>query len=245
MPKNYKNRKNKNNRKRQYKKKRTIPRSLSLGPYFPNSLIARHKFNYAVDLTQSYNVNDIGTTNMNNFRINSLRDPDLGVAPSSGGKFKFYDEMGTYYQSYRVIGAKAIIKIINLCQEPVYISTLLANQQLSSSTGWTNQTLAELKGVRRRIVHGVNTGAKSVATIVVPYTPEMVEGKARSHVRGDPNFESSYTSDPPELHYLSMCASQVSDTLGASTNMTVKAEVTILATAIWTDRKIIAPEGGM
>lgn len=243
MPKKYKNRKN--NKKRQYKRKQNVPRSLALGPYFPNSLIARHKFCYSVDLSQSYNVNDIGSTNMNNFRINSLRDPDLGVAPSSGGKFKFYDEMGTHYQSYRVIGAKAIIKVINLCQEPVYVHTYLGVQQLSSSTGWTNQSLGELRGVRRRIVHGVNTGAKSVATIVVPYTPEMVEGKKRSHVRGDPNFESMYASDPEELHYLSMCASQVSDTLGSQQNMAVKCEVTILATAIWTDRKIIAPEGGL
>lgn len=238
--------KRKYNKKRNYKrhrKKTTVPKQLAMGPYMPNSIIAKHKFNYSVDLTQPYNVNIIGSTNMNNFRINSLRDPDLGIAPNSGGSFKFYSEMSQFYQTYRVIGAKAVIKVINLCTEPVYIHTILANTQLSSSSSLNNQALAEMKGVRSVIVHGVNTGPKSIRSIVMNYSPERVEGKKKSEVRGDPTFESVVGTDPSELHYLTMCASQVSDQLGASVDMKVKCEVTIHATAIWNDRKIIVNTG--
>lgn len=242
MPKNYKR---KNNKKRIYKRKKQFkgPKSLSLGPYMPNSIIARHKFNYSFDLTQPYNVNIIGSTNINNFRINSLRDPDLSIAPNSGGSFKFYSEMGQFYQTYRMIGAKAVIKVINLCAEPVYFHTLLGNMQLSASSNLTNQSIAELKGVKSAIVHGVNTGAKSVRTVVMNYSPERVEGKKKAEIRADNHFESVFGTDPAELHYLSCCASQVSDTLGSSVDMNVKVEVTVYATAIWNDRKILSGAG--
>jgi hypothetical protein len=241
MPAKRKYNKNKKNYNR--KKRFTGPKSLSLGPYMPNSIIARHKFNYSFDLTQPYNSNIIGSSNMNNFRINSLRDPDLSVAPNSGGSFKFYDEMGQFYQTYRVIGAKAIIKIINLCSEPVYVHTLLGNTQLSASGSLNNQALAEMKGVRSAIVHGVNTGPKSIRNIVMTYSPEKVEGKKKSEIRGDNHFESVFGTDPSELHYLSCCASQVSDSLGSSVDMNVKVEVTVHATAIWNDRKILQTGG--
>lgn len=236
--------KRKYNKKRNYKKRNFKPKPLSLGPYMPNSIIAKHKFNYSIDFTQLYNNNSIGTTNINNFRINSLRDPDLSVAPNSGGSFKFYEEMGQFYQTYRVIGAKAIIKVINLCNEPVYVHTTLANTQLAPSTGLTNKTLREMRGMKSTIVHGVNTGDKSVRRLVVNYSPARVEGKSKSITRGDPNLESVFGTDPAELHYLTLCASQVSDALGQQSNMAVKVEVEIHATAIWNDRKILLPSSG-
>jgi hypothetical protein len=228
----------KQNRKGNRKRKQAGPRMLSLGPTYPNSLIAKHKMVYSFDLTQSYAINSIGSTNLQSFNINSMYDPDTSALPSSGHQPRFYDEMAAIYNTYRVIGAKVRIRFVNLCGEPVYCYALLGNQQLSAATGWVNSTLKEVKGMRSSLVHSVNCGEKSVRTITMGYSPERIEGKSKAVIRGDPNFEALSGSNPNEIHLLSVAMSQVADGLGAASNALVRCEITIDFSAIWNDRKI-------
>jgi hypothetical protein len=79
-----------------------------------------------------------------------------------------------------------------------------------------------------------------VQSVTIPYSPEKVEGKSKAVIRGDPNFESGTSSSPAEPHYLSICASQVSSTLGGGADMNMQVEISIDFTAIWNDRKILA-----
>jgi hypothetical protein len=148
--------------------------------------------------------------------------------------------MMTFYQTYRVIGARVRLKFINLSGEPAYVHTLMGNQQISANSNYKTQDLNELKGVRRRIVHSLDSGSKSVANITMNYSPEKVEGKSRAEIRGDPSFEALTSASPDEPHYLSICASQVSTTLGGQNNLNLQVEITMDFTAIWNDRKLLA-----
>ena len=228
-------RKNKGKRRRN-QKKNGVPRSLSLGPYMPQSIIARHKYSTVFALSQSYMNATIQSdgANLHSFKLNCLSDPD-----SAGtGVPRFFDEMHSFYTTYRVIGAKVRVKFINLSGEPCYIHAYQGAQQLSAQSALLPRQLNELKGVRRRILHSLDSGPKSVQTMVINYSPERQEGKSKAVIRGDPNFEALGSGEPMEKHYLSLTASQVSSTLGGQSNLNVQCEVNIDFTAIWNDRKI-------
>lgn len=228
----------KGNRK---KRKSNVPRMLSLGPYMPQSIIAKHKYNRIFALAQDYNSVTIGASNLHSFRLNDLHDPDTqATGGPSVAQPRFFDEMANFYTTYRVIGAKVTLKFINLSAEPCYVHTVVGNQQLASGSGWTTKDLSELKNQRRRILHALSSGSKSVASITIPYSPERVEGKSKAVIRGDPNFEATTSQGPLEPHYLSIACSQVSTTLGGQANLNVQVECSIDFTAVWNDRKILA-----
>lgn len=231
-------RKKNNKNKGRKRRKQNKPRMLSLGPTYPNSLLAKHKLNFSFDLSQLYSSDQIGTTNLRSFILNGMYDTDTAVGAGSGHQPRFFDEMSVIYNTYRVIGAKARLKFINLSSEPCYVHTVVGNQQLADSEGWTNNTLGEVKGIRSRIVHAVNTGSQSVVSMNIGYSPEAVEGKPKSAIRGDPSFEALFSHNPLEPHYLSIAMSQVSSTLGANAVANVKCEIELDFTAIWNDRKI-------
>ena len=231
-------RKNKRGRKNKVKRKQNKPRMLSLGPTYPNSLIAKHTMNYQFDLQQVYNSTTLDSTCLKGFRLNSLYDPDVSVAAGSGHQPRFFDEMAVIYTTYRVIGCKVTLKFINLSNEPVYLHTVVGNQQLSDSTGWTNTTIREVKGCKSQIVHSLNTGPSSIKTMVIGYSPEKVEGKSKAVIRGDPTFEALSSQNPVEQHYLSVGMSQVASALGDNALAKCRCEIKLDFTAIWNDRKI-------
>lgn len=238
MPRRYRKRKNVRRKVSRRKKKTSIPRSLSLGPYLPQSMIVKHKYSTIYGLSQDYTLNTIGSNNMHNFRINSMYDPDTAIQ-AGDGQPRLFDEMSNFYSTYRVIGAIARVKFINLSNEPCYVYTHLGNQQFSAASNWTPAQLRELKHTKRRILHALSSGPKSVLSITTGYSPEKVEGKSKASIRGNPEFEALHGQNPLEIHYLSTCCSQVSSTLGAQENLNVQCEITIDFTAIWNDRKIL------
>lgn len=231
-------RKNRKPRRRRNNKKSTVPKALSLGPYMPQSIIAKHKYTTTFALSQDYTSATIQSNgnNIHSFKLNCLSDPD-----SAGtGVPRFFDEMHTFYNTYRVIGAKARVKFINLSKEPAYIFAYKGAQQFSASSAMLPRQLNELKGIRKQILHSLDSGPNSVRTITIGYSPEKQEGKSRAVIRGDPSFEALATGEPVEKHYLSLAALQVSSALGGQENLNVQVEVAIDFTAIWNDRKIQA-----
>lgn len=237
-------------KRRNYKRKRrntrnTVARPLSLGPKMPNSLIAKHKFVHSFQLTESNNspnsFGGAGSTNMNSFRLNSLYDPDVKVGATSGTVAAFHENMALFYNTYRVLGAKVYMKFINLGAEPIYIATCKGgNQQVSEAAALTLAEWKEIKGSKTAVLHGMNTGPKSVRMFTETYSPEGVEGKKKSIIRGDPNFESLSQSNPAEPHYYSVAATQINSTSSVQ-DMAVQCEITIMYTALWNDRKLDYP----
>lgn len=235
MPKRKYNRgrRRRGNRKRNVRK----PRLLSLGPYMPNSCIAKHKMSVTYALSQNYQDTGIGAEQFQSFRLNSLYDADTSV--SGAQQPRFLDEMKEFYQTYRVLGCKVFLKFINISGEPIYVMGLMGNQQLSSSDAHMPGDIREMKGSKVKILHSLDSGPKSVQHLVFNYSPANIEGCSKSRVRDDPSFSALATQHPSELHYLSTCIHQVSTALGGQDNATVQVEATFHWTALWNDRKIL------
>jgi len=230
---------------RRYRAQKLVARPLSLGPKMPNSLIAKHKFVHSFSLTEANNspnsFGGAGSTNMNSFRLNSLYDPDVKIGAGAGGVASFHENMALHYNTYRVLGAKVFLKFINLGAEPIYIATCKGgSQQVSEGVGLTLAEWKELKGSKTAVLHGMNTGPKSVRLLTESYSPEAVEGKSKSVIRGDPNFESLSATNPTEPHYFTCAATQINSTSSVQ-DMAVQCEITIMFTALWNDRKLDYP----
>lgn len=228
--KNYKKRRN--YRKKNQKNK---PRLLSLGPYMPQSIICKHKMSTAFVLSQDYQTTGIGANNRHNFRINALADADLSA---SDNQPRMFDEMASFYNTYRVLGCRVNVKFINISGEPVYCLIVPGSQQITTAT--SPQSVRELKGSQSRICHSVDSGSRSVINMSYNYSPEKIEGRPKRDIRGNPDFEAlAPNSIPVELHYLSIMMHQVSTTLGGQNNATVQVECTFNWTALWNDRKFL------
>ncbi|AXH76443.1 MAG: coat protein [Cressdnaviricota sp.] len=224
----------KRNYKRRKQFKKNKPKLLSLGPYMPQSIIAKHKMSTVFSLSQDYQTTGIGTNNRHNFRINALNDADL---ESGSRQPRMFDEMSAMYNTYRVLGCRVNVKFINISGEPVYCLIVPGSQQITTATD--PQSVRELKGSQSRICHSVDSGPRSVINMSYNYSPERIEGRPKRDIRGNPDFEALHSNVPTELHYLSIMAHQVSTTLGGQNNATVQVEVTFNWTALWNDRKFL------
>ena len=167
--------KKKNNRKRNRRNTRK-PKLLSIGPYFPLKLICRHKYQQVFALSQNYNISSL---QQHNFRLNSMFDPDVETISTTQHQPRLFDEMNQFYDTYKVIGAKAYVKFINLSNEPAYVGTKVAQYQ-ASTTDTTLNDFREMKGTKVNILHGLNSGPKSVITHVRNYSPSKTEGISKS-----------------------------------------------------------------
>ena len=174
---------------------------------------------------------------MQSFRVNSLYDADTTVAGAQ--QPRMMDEMKALYNTYRVLGCKIFLKFINLSQEPVYVMGLLGNQQISGSDQHSPQDIREMKFSKSKILHSLDSGDKSVQTLVFNYSPNKIEGCTKQRVRNDPEFAALGSNHPTELHFLSTCIHQVSSTLGGQETANVQVEATFHWTALWNDRKIL------
>lgn len=230
----------KKNFKKKFNKKRfnRKPKLLSIGPYMPPSLICKHRMSVVYALSQSSGSTTIGSDNSHSFRLNSIYDPDTSVAGAQ--QPRMMDEMKELYQTYKVLGCKVFLKFINLSQEPVYVMGLVGNQQIAAADNHTPQDIREMKHSKSKILHSLDSGAKSVQTLVFNYSPADIEGIPKKQHRYDSKFEALATNHPEALHFLSTCISQVSSGLGGmSANANVQVEATFNWTCLWNDRKIL------
>lgn len=221
--------KNNNNRR---KKKSVVPKSLSLGPYMPERCLARHKYKEVISLSQSYAAADMDTNARNIYRCNGMYDPN---ETGGGHQPRFFDEMATFYNRYRVVGSKISVKYINLSNEPAYI--VLHRGTTGLGTGWTAQQAGELKGTQVRILHALGSGPKSVQTMTSGFSPKKALDKPNVLVYADETLDAPVGEVPEQQWHWTAGMHQVSSTLGAQANLNVQIEVSIDYTAEWFDRK--------
>lgn len=219
------------------RRRQTKPKLLSIGPYMPQSIICKHKMSVTYALSQNYQDTGIGSDQLQSFRVNSLYDADTSVAGAQ--QPRMMDEMKALYNTYRVLGCKIFLKFINLSQEPVYVMGLLGDQQIAGGDQHSPSDIREMKGSQSKILHSLDSGNKSVQTLVFKYAPNIIEGCNKARIRNDPTFEALATNHPQELHYLSTAIHQVSTSLGSTNDATVQVEATFHWTALWNDRKIL------
>lgn len=221
------------------------PTTVSIGPYFPTKMICKHKFQHVYALNQVYSDNAglFSGDEMNNFRINSMFDPDLKVGAGTGSQPRLFDEMSQFYDTYKVLGAKCYVKFINLSAEPVYIATKVGQKQMSDNGTVSLNDWREQRDTQVNILHGVNSGKQSVRTHVRNYSPAKTEGISKAEFEGrSAEFGCLNTHSPTIQHYLSTGMTQVSSTLGGDANTTVQVELTIHYTTEWSGVKPITDQ---
>jgi len=224
-------------RKRKFKKKkgyRSNPRMLSLGPYMPDRCLGKHKYTQVVALSQTYAATDITTSARNSFSCNGMYDVD---ETGTGHQPRFFDEMSSFYDKYRVIGSKITVKFINLSAEPCYVILHKGTQTLGAN--WDAQELRELKNVQTRVLHSLDTGPRSVVRLSSGFSPANFMDRPKILTYADEELEAPYTQNPAKQFHWTIGCTQVSSALGASANLTVQAEVTVNYTVEWFDRKMV------
>lgn len=173
-------------KKRNYRQKRKpIVKYVQkpLGPLFPPTMVAKHKFGKTITLLQNDNGvaadENIDTSNSAAFRCNNIYDPDYATL-SGADKAIFYQEMAAHYKRYKVLGAKLTCKFINLCEDQVYIGIV---RDLSHLTTGEVDALIERQGTRHQILNPASSGPGGVKVIRSGYSPSKQFGVKKSQVK--------------------------------------------------------------
>lgn len=228
----------KNNRPKARRRRRTkasVPRMLSLGPTYPNGLIAKHKYTMNKTINATYVNSDIPGTALQSFRTASLFDPDrTGV----GHQPLFFDEMAAIYNQYRVLGAKCRVRFVNTCNEPVIVFGAHLGAPLG--TGWNPAQLMERRDVKSQFLSPMNAGGKNQTTMNLFYSPSKFYKQTKSNLRADNSLVGNGVGDvvPSKMTYFEVALAQLDTALGSQENHSVKIFVEIEYTAFWNDRKL-------
>ena len=225
----------KRRRPRRRRVPKSVPRNLSLGPTYPNGIIAKHKYNMNKTLSATYVNGDIPGTALQSFRTASLFDPDrTGV----GHQPLFFDEMAAIYNQYRVLGAKCRVRFVNMANEPVIVFGAHLGAPLG--TGWNPSQLMERKDVKSQFLSPMNAGGKNQTTMNLFYSPSKFYKQRKENLRADNALVGNGVGDvvPSKMTYFEVALAQVDTTLGDQENHKVKIFVEIEYTAFWNDRKL-------
>lgn len=227
----------KKNPKPRRRRRRPNPRTrmLSLGPTYPNGIIAKHKYTDQLVLSAGYTNNDIPASALQSIRTASLFDPDR---TNVGHQPLFFDEMALVYNQYRVLGARIRIRFVNLCEEPVIIVGGHLGAPLG--TGWNPHHLMERKDIRSTILSPMSAGGKNQTTLSLNYSPSKFYKQSKENLRADNALvgKSDGTAVPAKMSYFEFGIAQVDSALGGSADSKVKVYIDIEYTAFWNDRKL-------
>jgi hypothetical protein len=230
-------RKARNNKKKIKRRNRRVsrPRVLSLGPTFPNGIIAKHKYTDQLVLSGTYTQSDIPATALQSIRTASLFDPDR---TNVGHQPLFYDEMALVYNQYRVLGAKMRIRFVNLCEEPII--AVGAHLGAPLGTGWNPHHLMERKDVKTQILSPMSAGGKNQTSMTLFYSPSKFYKQTKSNLRADNDLVGKEDGSvvPSKMTYFEFGVSQVDSAAGGSADHKVKVYIDIEYTAFWNDRKL-------
>lgn len=231
-----KNVRKRNNRRKPKVIVKKVPRSL--GPTFPQTMIAKHRWTQKFDLVISGSTEDaISANSFDNIRCYNLYDP--GFSSGVTGSAMFYDDMKAHYGQYQVLGAKIHVRFVNKCTGPIYAGLFRSNDGIAS--GWTMTQIREkgFGGKKQRILGALNSG-REVANFYEVYSLKKTLGVSSSDVKADrDNYmnEDSVnlgTAFPPQLwsFYTALVDKNLQQGDGK-----VEAYVTVNFTARWSDRE--------
>lgn len=225
----------KNNRRKKNFKKQSIPKLLSLGPTYPNALIAKHKYTAEHVLSGTYTQGDIPAGALQSYRTASLYDPDR---TGGGHQPLFFDEMALIYSQYRVLGAKMTIRFVNICDEPIVC--VGAHLGAPLGTGWNPRHLMERKDIRTQILSPMSAGGKNSTTMTLFYSPSKFYGQSKSNLKADNALVGTEDGAtlPSKMSYFELGVAQVDTSVGNSNDHKVKVYIDIEYTAFWNDRKL-------
>ena len=233
-------------KKRNYRRKRKqmvkyVPRTL--GPLFPQNMVAKHKWTQKFDLTITGNVEDATTANSwDNIRCYNVYDPQVGLG-SGAKQAMFYDDMKAHYAAYQVLGAKINVRFVNKGAGPIYGGLFRSTEGIAAN--WTMTQLRErgFGGKKQRIIGGLNTG-REVANFQDFYSLKKTLGVSSSQAKADrdnyiPVDQNSVgnTTFPSQLwaFYVALVDKNLQEG-----DVNVEAYVTVDYLVNWTDRTLLS-----
>lgn len=237
-------RKRNSGRKRRRNRKKIVkyvPRTL--GPLFPQNMVAKHKWTQKFDLTITGNQEDVTTANSwENIRCYNIFDPQVGLG--SGAKAAmFYDDMKAHYNAYQVLGAKISVRFVNKGAGPIYGGLFRSTEGIANN--WTMTQLRErgFGGKKQRIIGGLNTG-REVANFTDYYSLRKTLGVSSSQAKADrDNYMMKETENignttfPSQLwaFYTALVDKNLQEG-----DVNVEAYVTVDYLVNWTDRTLLS-----
>lgn len=233
----------KNFKKRKPTRNKTIVKYVQkpLGPLFPPTMIAKHRFGKTITLLQTDNGvaadEAIDSSNSAAFRCNNIYDPDYATG-SGADKAIFYQEMAAHYKQYKVIGAKMTVKFINLCEDQVYCGVIRDLSHLSSGNV---DELMERQTTKHRILNPASSGAGSVVKVVSGYSPSKQFNITKKQVNAMNELAVGIaaTSADPDFNALwNVWMAPVSHS-HRNADTIVEAQIQIEYLVRWEDRQIL------
>lgn len=221
------------NRKRNNRRRKApLRRVLSLGPTYPNALIAKHRYTEDFFLSGGYTNSDIPASAKHAFRTASLYDPDQ---TTTGHQPLFFDQMAAIYNKYRVLGSTIKVKFINCSSEPVQV--FLRHSSGTLGSGWDTDKLRE-RGTKHRILSSKDAGGNS-CTLTSYYSPSKFYGQDKRSIRNDADLchDIDAGTTPAKMTYWECLVGQIDTQLGGSDDHRVKCILEINYTAMWNDIK--------
>ena len=214
------------------RRKKPLRRLLSLGPTYPNCLVAKHRYTEDLFLSGGYTNQDIPASAKHAFRTASMYDPDH---TTTGHQPLFFDQMNAIYNKYRVLGSVIKVKFINCSSEPVQV--FLRHSSGTLGAGWDTDKLRE-RGTTPRILSSKDAGGNS-CTLTSYYSPSQFYGQSKKSIRNDAELGHDLDAGlaPLKMTYWELLCAQIDTTLGGSDDHRVKCIVEINYTAMWNDIK--------
>lgn len=234
------------NKKRNYRRKRKqivkyVPRTL--GPIFPQNMVAKHKWTQKFDLTITGNVEDTTTANSwDNIRCYNIYDPQVGLG-AGAKQAMFYDDMKAHYAAYQVLGARIKVRFVNKGNGPIYAGLFRSTEGIASN--WTMTQLRErgFGGKKQRIISGLNTG-REVANFVDVYSLKKTLGVSSKQAQADrDNYMMCDTENIGNTTFPSQLwafYTAIVDKNLQEGDVNVEAYVEVDYTVRWSDRELLS-----
>ena len=171
--------------------------------------------------SQSIDIAALGFVGTYRFNLNSIFDPNR---TGTGHQPYGHDTLATLYNRYRVIDCSYRVSIFNLTNpttEPVQLTALPANEEVSISTGAEGRESPRAKF----IVQGA-TGAPIRELKGKVYMPSLV-GRTKQQYLADDRYQAQFGASPSELAILNLYTSLMTDGQVAS-GRTLQATVELI-----------------
>lgn len=234
-----------NNKNRRRRKNNVIVKRVprSLGPTFPNDMIAKHRWTQKFDLTISGATEDSVSSNSFNY-IHPWNLYDPGGAVLTTGSAMFYDELKAHYSMYQVLGARVKVRFVNKCAGPIYVGCFRDTDTITS--GWTMTSIREkgFGGKRQRICGALNSG-REVTNFTEVYSLKKTLGVSSADVKADRSLYMNQDDSSIQPRFPSQSITFYSALVDKNLQEgdgKVEAYVEIDFTARWSDREKLADE---
>lgn len=176
----------------------------------------------------------LGLVGVTRFNLNSIFDPNrtgVGTQPYS------HDTFQSMYNRYRVISCSykvSIFNTTNLTSEPIQLTTLPANEEVSIGTGAEGRMNPRAK----YIIQGP-TGSPIRYLTGRVHLPSLV-GRNKSQYMADDRYQAQFGASPSELAILNIYSSLMNDGQVASARV-LQASVELTYTVECFDVKNLSP----